>query len=509
MRKEWFKVLFRRRITVALMIILQLAFFLFVLLSGSEYSKITDAVFNLVSIFVSLYIIKNKSKNAYKITWIFLIMIFPVFGGMFYLWIKLQSSTRRFRNAYAFIEKKSMQFYCLPGEAKEELKQEAPQFERHVKYLQDFNKFPVYNHTTAEYFSLGENMFEALVEELKKAEKYIFLEYFIIEEGKMWNTILDVLEEKAKSGVDVRLIYDDLGCFLLLPKDYADILRRKGIKCRIFNPFRPFIEALQNNRDHRKIAVIDGKVAFTGGINLADEYINEFEKYGHWKDTAVMLKGNAAWSFTMMFLQLWSLCTGKTENYEEFYNEKQLPEENDGFVQPYCDSPVDEENVAENVYLNIINSAKEYLYINTPYLILDENISTALILAAKSGVDVRIVTPGIWDKRIVHMATRSYYYELMEGGVKIYEYAKGFMHSKVFVSDDTVATVGTVNLDYRSLFLHFECGVCLYNSSVIEKIKEDYLATLEACHKIEAEECKGNVLTQLGGEVLRLFAPLM
>ena len=509
MRKEWFKVLFTRRIAIALMIILQVVFFAFVLLNGSEYSKITDAIFNLVSIFVSLYIIKNKSKNAYKISWIFLILVFPVFGGMFYLLIKLQSSTRRFATAYAIIEKRSTEFFKLPGVAKEQAKEELPMLERNIDYLQDFNNFPVYNNTSAKYFPLGEEMFESLVEELKKAKKYIFLEYFIIEEGRMWNTILDILEQKAKEGVDIRVIYDDMGCFLLLPKDYADTLRRKGIKCRVFNPFRPIVEALQNNRDHRKIAVIDGKVAFTGGINLADEYINEIEKHGHWKDTAVMLKGNAAWSLTMMFLQLWSLCTGRAENYEEFFEKAEENEENDGFVQPYCDSPVDEENVAENVYLHIIDNAKDYLYINTPYLILDENISSSLILAAKSGVDVRIVTPGVWDKRFVHMATRSYYHELIEGGVKIYEYEKGFMHSKIFVSDDIVATVGTVNLDYRSLFLHFECGVCLYNSSAIENIKEDFLKTLEICREIEKDEYKGNAITQLRGEVLRLFAPLM
>lgn len=509
MRKEWFKVLFKRRIAVALMIILQVAFLAYIIFSSSEYSKIANIILNFMSLFVALHIIKNKTKNAYKILWIFLILVFPVFGGMFYILIKIQSSTRKFRKAYELIEKRSNEFFYLPDEAEEEAKTELPQFAKQINYLQEFNHFPVYNHTSSEYFPLGEDMFEALVEELKKAEKYIFLEYFIIEEGKMWNTILDILEEKANAGVDVRLIYDDMGCFLLLPKDYADTLRRKGIKCRIFNPFRPFVETLQNNRDHRKIAVVDGKVAFTGGINLADEYINNIEKHGHWKDTAVMLKGNAAWSFTMMFLRLWSLCTGKTENYKEFFCETEELLENDGFIQPYSDSPVDEENVAENVYLHIINNAKDYLYINTPYLILDENISTSLILAAKSGVDVRIVTPGIGDKKFVHMATRSYYNDLIEGGVKIYEYEKGFVHSKIFVSDDLVATVGTVNLDYRSLFLHFECGVCIYKASVIENIKEDFLKTLENCREIKKNEYNGNTVTRLAGEILRLFAPLM
>ncbi len=508
-KKDWFQVLFRRRIMVALMILLQIGFMYFLIWGGSNLSKVINGLLNIISLLVVLHIIKNKSKNAYKIVWIVLILLFPVFGGMFYLMIKVQSSTRKFSKVFDGIQNKTEKSFYLPGDACKKAVSESQKYSNQIKYLQNHAHFPVYANTDTKFYSVGEAFFEALLEELKKAEKYIFLEYFIVQEGKMWNTILNILEEKAAAGVDVRIIYDDMGCFLLLPDDYADYLRRKGIKCRIFNPFRPFVEALQNNRDHRKIAVIDGITAFTGGINLADEYINEIVKYGHWKDSAVMMKGDAAWSFTMMFFQMWNLCTGHFDDYESFYTEPECIEECKGFVQPYCDSPVDSEHVAEQVYLHIINSAKDYLYINTPYLIIDESISTALIMAAKSGVDVRIVTPGIWDKRFVHFTTKSYYRDLIEGGVRIYEYEKGFMHSKVFVSDDSVATVGTVNLDYRSLYLHFECGVCLYDTESVLSVKEDFLETLKVCKEINAKDCKGNAVTRFLGEVFRVFAPLL
>ncbi|MCG4585997.1 phospholipase D-like domain-containing protein, partial [Anaerosalibacter bizertensis] len=314
-----------------------------------------------------------------------------------------------------------------------------------------------------------------------------------------------------KKGVDVRLIYDDIGCFFLLPKDYPQRLEKLGIKCVVFNPFRPFLSTKQNNRDHRKIAVIDGKVAFTGGINLADEYINAVEKYGHWKDAAIMVEGEGAWSFTLMFLQMWALCSGIEEDFTQYYPWKKEPctIEKDGLVQPYADSPMDKENVGEHVYLHIINNAKKYIYINTPYLIIDDSMLSALTLAAKSGVDVRIVTPYCWDKRIVHITTRSYYRDLIEAGVKIYEYSKGFIHSKTFVSDDKVATVGTTNLDFRSLYLHFECGVWLYKSKAVMEVRDDFIKTLEKCYKVTEEDCKNNAIIRFIQDVFRLFAPLM
>lgn len=410
-----------------------------------------------------------------------------------------------------YTQQKAKPLYALPGICYESATKQLPEYYPQIHYLQEYTGFPIYADTETHYLTPGERKLETLLAELEKAEKYIFLEYFIVQEGVMWNSILEVLKRKTTQGVTVRLIYDDMGCFLTLPKDYAKQLKKHGIQCAVFNPFRPVLTVKQNNRDHRKIAVIDGKVAFTGGINLADEYINAIEKHGHWKDAAIMLKGKAAWSFTLIFLQTWEICTHTDEDYEIFYpwKEQECPVTAKGFVQPYADSPMDEENVGEHVYLHILNNAKKYVYINTPYLIVDDSMLSALRLAAKSGVDIRIITPHRWDKWWVHMTTRSYYRELIKSGVKIYEYTNGFIHSKTFVSDDRTATVGTTNLDFRSLYLHYECGALLYEAKAVMEVKEDFLQTLEICQQVTEKDCKTNIVVHLLQDILRLFAPLM
>ena len=354
--------------------------------------------------------------------------------------------------------------------------------------------------------------FAELLRQLETAEHYIFLEYFIIDEGLMWGRILEVLARKAASGVDVRVIYDDFGCVTTLPYQYYKSLQQMGIKCAAFNQFRPVLNVILNNRDHRKIAVIDGHTAFTGGINLADEYINRKERFGHWKDSGICLHGEAVWSFTVMFLQMWSTITGMECNFEsyrpEIYHEEAFKK--DGFVQPYGDSPLDGETVGEHVYLNIISQAKKYLYIFTPYLIPDNETLTALCMAAKRGVDVRIVTPGIPDKKIVYILTQANYEILLESGVQIYQYAPGFIHSKSFVCDDEVATVGTINMDYRSMYLHFECGVWMYGSSAVAQVKEDALTTFEQCEQINMDYCrKKNFAVRALRGALKFLAPLL
>ena len=389
-----------------------------------------------------------------------------------------------------------------------------PSASNQSRYISDVSRFPVHENTTAEYFQVGDDMFPVLVRELKQAKKYIFIEYFIINDGVMWQTILNILEKKAAEGVDVRLIYDGFGCLTTLPHKYYEELQKKGIKCQVFNPFRPILNIIQNNRDHRKLCIIDGWVGFTGGINLADEYINQKERFGHWKDTAVMLKGEAVWNMTVMFLHMWAVI-GRSEesiDYEAYfphrYHEGEF--ESDGFVQPFCDTPLDEEVVGEDVYLNIINKAKKYVYICTPYLIIDNEMMTALCLAAKSGVDVRIMTPGIPDKKLVFILTQSYYRHLLEAGVKIYEYQPGFLHAKSFVSDDEIGVVGTINLDYRSLYLHFEDGVWIYRNRVIQDIKDDFIQTMEYCRQIEPEFCLNrNIGLRIMQNIFRAFAPLM
>ncbi len=511
MKRKWFRALFRRRMFVALILLIQLAIFLILLYSGSIYSKALSLLFSAISLGVSLHIVIRKDKSGYKLTWVFIILLFPVFGGLFYLLIHVQSSNKRFTKKLDKIENVSRDLYTMPCDRIAEANEDIPERSRQIAYLQNTAGFPVYRKTQTEFLPSGERMLEVLLEELNKAEKYIFMEFFIIEEGVMWNSILNVLKDKAKQGVEVRLLYDDMGCFLRLPADYPKQLAQYGIKCTVFNPFRPLLATIQNNRDHRKIAVIDGVCAITGGVNLADEYINAIEKFGVWKDSALLLRGEAAWSFTLTFLRMWALSQGVSEEYIKFYpwnvNRCKVPD--DGWVIPYADSPLDYENVGEGVYLDMISSARKYLYICTPYLVVDDNMIEELSRAAKSGVDVRIITPRKWDKWYVHMTTRSYYRDLIAAGVRIYEYSEGFIHSKTFVSDDETAVVGTINMDFRSLYLHFECAVWMCKSSAVTQVKDEFVGTLDICEEITAEGCRYNFLIRLIQNIFRLFAPLM
>jgi cardiolipin synthase len=422
-----------------------------------------------------------------------------------------QSNPRKLRRLIERTIRQSRPLFSLPGDRLPALAAVHPEYLPQAQYLQNYAGFPVYTHTRAEYFADGRDFFRRILEEMEKAERYIFMEFFILRQGVMLDPILSVMEKKARAGLDVRIIYDDLGCFMSLPPNFARLLEQRGIKCLVFNPFRPIFSSLQNNRDHRKIISIDGKAAFTGGMNLADEYINAVERFGHWKDAAIMLSGEAAWSLTLIFLQMWNMEQKESDVYERFYpwRDKPCPVESDGFVQPYADSPIDDENVGEHVYIQIINSARKYVYINTPYLVVDDNLLSALTLAAKSGVDVRIITPHRWDKWMVAICSRSYYRQLVSAGVKVYEYTSGFNHSKTFVSDDKVATVGTTNLDFRSLYLHFECGVLLYNSVSIQAVKEDFLKTVPISREITLADCARNVFQKIIPDVLRIFAPLM
>lgn len=508
---KWMRKLFRRRMLIALLILGQAAFFVYWIVSESMVSQRLSQVLTIISILVVLYVVSKRDKGAYKTIWVFLILCFPIFGGLFYLLVTCQTTTKLMRRDIAIALEKTKELYSLPGDGYEEAREITDGHFPQVRYLQDYVGYPVYSNTQIQYYSLGELFFDALLQQLERAEQYIFLEFFIVQEGLMWNSILEILKKKAAEGVKIRLIYDDLGCFFILPIDFIKKMEAAGIECAVFNPFRPFLTVKQNNRDHRKIIVIDGKVAFTGGINLADEYINAYEKHGHWKDSGIMLEGKAAWSFTLMFLEMWALCKKVDEDIFSYYPWQLTPceIEPDGLVQPYADSPMDDENVGEHVYLQIINQARDYLYINTPYLIIDDSMVSALCLAAKRGVDVRIVTPHKWDKWLVHMTTRSFYRELIQAGVKVYEYSKGFLHAKSFVCDDVVGTVGTINLDFRSLYLHFECGTWIYGSRAVMGIKQDFLDTLPVCQQISEKDCANNLISRLFQEILRLFAPLM
>ncbi len=506
-KPKWMRMVLRRRVFVIALLLLQLFLIALMFLRAGTSFSLFAPIMSIISYIVAIYILGIEDKPAYKLTWMVLILAFPFFGGVLYLAMQFQGKANKTEKAFSDIEEKTMPLLAKDIKTEEKLKAFDINNYQTAKYLSSYKGFPVYENTSIKYFEAGEKKFESLIYELENAEKFIFLEYFIIAKGIMWDTILRVLEKKVKEGVEVRVIFDDIGCFMLLPKNYHKTLEQKGIKCVIFNPFSPILSTIQNNRDHRKIAVIDGKTAYTGGINIGDEYINVQKRLGHWKDTAVMIKGQAVWSFTLMFLQMWNVLRPEDTDFLKYKSD--FSEASDGFVQPYCDRPRDSDTVGEHVYMSIINRACDYLYITTPYLILENSMSYALCEAAKSGVDVKIITPHIPDKAYVHMTTRSYYPELIDAGVKIYEYTNGFIHSKTFLSDDKIATVGTINADYRSLYLHFECGLLIHASSALENIKNDFLCTLKHCTEITAKDLKENIFVRTAQRLLRLFAPLM
>lgn len=510
--KKILKFLFSRMAIVGMLILLQLGILFYAIWDLSESFVYLYVLFIAISLIVVVYIVSTNDNPSYKLAWTIPVLLIPVFGGLFYLIFGGNKTSKKFRKKLEIAYEEFKPLMLQDEEILDEISSEDKTVLNQVKYIKDFAGYPIYKNTTTKYLTPGEDFFEVMMEEMRLAKHYIFMEYFIIEEGYMWNSILELLEKKVKDGVEVRVIYDDMGCLQTLPYKYRETLEKKGIKCEVFNPFVPLLSLKMNNRDHRKITVIDGHTAFTGGINLADEYINKIVKYGHWKDASIMIKGDAVWSLTVMFLQAWNFEKDENEDYEKFKPTVHCSEkfESDGYVQPYGDSPLDGETVGENIYLNIINKAIDYVYINTPYLIIDNELVTALILAAKSGIDVRIVTPHIEDKWYAHIVTRAYYSHLIEYGVKIYEYVPGFIHSKTFVSDDKVATVGTINMDYRSLYLHFECGVFLYNTKSIDEIKKEFLDNLEKCKEFTLDDCK-NVKwsNRILRSILRVFAPLM
>ncbi len=509
------KVMFHRVTYLLIAFLLQIALIIGVLLSFQAYFVIFYGLSILLSIAVVVWVINKHIHPEYKLVWVIPILLFPIFGGLFYLLIAQNRVSRNARRKMGHLMEQSNEVLPKNEDILKILDDNNRDAANQIRYIRDFGNYPPYQNTKTLYLPTGEEKFEKLVEELKKAEKFIFLEYFIIAEGKLWNKILDVLKQKVKENVDVRIIYDDVGCMLTLPKNYHLTLEAMGIKTCVFNPVIPVISSLHNNRDHRKIAVIDGKVGFTGGINIGDEYINEYEKHGHWKDSAIMIEGAGVWSFTVMFLSLWDYLRDEVEDFLPFQYEfsavqLQNLQKSPGIVQPFFDSPLDGETVGENVYLNLITKAKKSIYITTPYLILDHGMLTALTSAAKSGVDVRIITPHIPDKWYVHKVTRSYFGMLINSGVKIYEYTPGFIHSKTFLVDQEYGVVGTINMDYRSLYLHFECGVWMYEVASLADMKKDFFGTLDKCHQINFQDVTGaSWVRVLGRSVLRLFAPWM
>ena len=467
----------------------------------------SSVIFILELIFV-LYIINGYDRPSTRLNWILLILILPVIGVPMYLICGEGRFSRKLRKKIDLAKEiNEKQFEEVYGKA--ELLSKENRRDAVCNFLSEKTNYPVYTDGEVTYYKNGAEMFPEMLAELKKAEKFILFEYFIIKHGKMWSEIRKILLEKAMQGVQIRIIYDDFGCMMTLPPDYDQYMEslHENIKCMTFNEVVPFFAVRMNNRDHRKIIVVDGKVAFTGGINIADEYIGENDRFGHWKDTGVKITGNAVASFTKMFFYMWNGFRKDKENLAQFL----LPlkkEVGQVRIQPYDDCPLDRISTAETVYTDIINRAKDYVYIFTPYLVLDDYLRTALCQAALRGVDVRIVTPGIPDKKMIYRLTRANYSILLDCGVKIYEYTPGFIHAKVMVSDDECAVVGTINLDYRSLYLHFENAVYFSDCPAVLEVKRDCEETFALSTECTKENRKRSVFGKLADSLLRVFETL-
>ncbi len=510
--KKLISILTHRTVLVALLLLVQVGLLATMVLRFSEYFIYFYLLCVVLSVAAVLHIINKKMDPGYKIAWIVPILLVPVFGGLVYLLCGGNGLSKKTRLDMEGMDRRMVDVLG-PDKKAQALAPFGQGAVNQSRYLEEYARCPLYTNTWTQYFPLGDLAFQPMLEELKKAERYIFLEYFILQPGKLWDSVLDILEEKVRQGLDVRVIYDDVGCLYTLPKDYYKEVEARGIRCQVFNRFVPVLSVRLNNRDHRKLCIIDGHTAFTGGMNLADEYINAVVKYGHWKDNAILVKGEAAWSMTVMFLTMWENISHKAEDYDSYRPTVQPTEAAQGaerWVQPYTDSPLDGEPVGETVYLNLINKAERYVYIMTPYLIISDNVNTALCSAAKSGVDVRIITPHVPDKKTVFEMTQAHYPPLLEAGVKIFEYTPGFVHSKCFAVDDLYATVGTVNLDYRSMFLHFENGVWMCGDPTVLEVKKDMEDTLAKSQEITLADAQDHSFPRLLlRSVLRMFAPLM
>lgn len=506
------RLLTHRLVLTAVLILVQLGAIVFAIVFWSQHFARFYFLCMGISLLTVLYILNKRGHPDYKIAWILPIMAFPVFGGLLYLLFGGNWATGRSRKRLERLDDLNESVLRRTEPLIEELLEHDPNAANQSRYIYNTCACPPYSNTEAEYLPIGEIYFRRLLEELEQAKHYIFLQYFIINSGIMWDSVLEVLERKAAEGLDVRILYDDVGCIFTLPKNFAQRMEEKGIACAAFNPFRPVVSLRLNNRDHRKICVIDGHTGFTGGLNLSDEYINAWERFGHWKDTGIMLHGEAVWSLTAMFLSAWDYTKGIEEEPEGFRPERYHDAarfQPDGVIQPYTSNPGNE-SVGAGVYMHLISRARRYLYITTPYLVIDDAMTGALCDAARSGVDVRLITPHIPDKRYVFELTRAHYVPLLEAGVRIFEYTPGFIHAKTFIADDEYGVVGTVNLDYRSLYLHYECGVWMYRSDAVREIREDFLATQSVSQEVPLEEATHlGWIKRLYRSLLRVFAPLM
>ena len=502
------KLLFSKVFVVFLLLILQI-FLIFTAVFLLEIFPLFQLISVLVALVIFFYIINKKECPEFKIPWLVLLFILPFFTIMMYL---LFANSKMSKSDYKRLQQIHAMTDNYTSKSTEQVESVLKDNIGIEKYLEK-NAF-LNGHTCNRitYYKVGEDFWKDLLVELEKAKKYIFMEYFIIDEGKMWNSIHELLRKKVEEGVEVRLMYDDIGSVGKVKNSFYKELRKEGINCYKFNPFRPIVSGVFNNRDHRKITIIDGQVAFTGGVNLGDEYINENKRLGHWKDTAIKIEGSAVDNLLALFLQLFDMNAKKiTPDYEKYFLKEHIAFEDKGYIHPFGDGPKPfyQEQVGENNYINLINNAKKYCYITTPYLILDYTFTSALRNAAFRGVDVRIITPHIPDKKIILTMTRSNYNYLLKAGIKIYEYTPGFIHAKMLIADDLYAFVGTINLDYRSLVHHYECGATMFDVPCIKEIKEDFDQIIEVSQEITLENFKMGKIATLIYALLNMFSPML
>ncbi len=504
-------------IITILLILLQFAWIVYLIYWASTEFQYVNAVISFIAIIVSLYVASRNIRTSHKLSWVFLMLALPIVGVPAYYMFGRPELTRKRRKQMAAVLANSAPYRQSDEALVTAIKRENVDAYLQSQYIANYGGYPLHREETTKYYNSGEAMMDDFLEDLRGAKKFIFIEFFIIGIGQMWGQVLEILEQKVKEGVEVRVIFDDFGSRQVLKGKYDKDLEAKGIHAIRFNPFRPFLMVVMNNRDHRKIVVVDNKVAYTGGVNLSDEYINKVERFGYWKDAAVRITGNPCTNFTLMFLEMWNYARGEQLDYLGYIENTNGPElqspiagSGKGYVQPYGDSPLDREYVGENVYINMISRAHRYVYIATPYLIIGSELSGALMNAAKSGVDVRIVVPGIPDKKLTYQLTKSNFRALINGGVKIYTYTPGFIHTKCFVVDGEYAAIGSVNLDYRSLTLHFECGSFHYKTEAVRGVEMDLRETIQLSREVSLDECENkSVIKRTVLMILKLFSPMM
>ena len=499
-----------RLIFVGLCILLEVLWIVLLCIRLNEYSTLLSIATRLAALAIVLGLYGKHINAAFKMPWMLLLLAFPVLGVCLYLLMGRSGATRRMARRFEAVDRALERAVPAVPDAVEELKARGGPAGNLAYYLQHGAGFPLYRNTDVAFYADAADGLEAQLRDLEGAERFIFMEYHAVQEGEAFARLKDVLARKAAQGVEVRFVYDDIGSIGFINRGFIRRMERIGVQCRVFNPVIPVFNVFMNNRDHRKITVIDGRVGFTGGYNLADEYFNLTHPFGRWKDTGIRLEGDAVRSLTVQFLQMWNGIKASDTDVSGYLAGAHWESREDSFVQPYADSPLDQEFVGENVYLSMAEGAKKRVWFTTPYLIISDEMARALGLAARRGVDVRIITPGIPDKKLVYRVTRSYYAGLARSGVRIYEYTPGFIHAKQCVVDGETAVVGTINMDYRSLYLHFENAVLFHGCAAVGQVERDFLETFPQCREVTEAYASGRSAALRAGQcLLRLFAPLL